>query len=196
MNAEERKQVPTEDLPFALFSKPKWVKFLLHGIATVLILSMLILAIAMQRGDRSVVETILGFYFLVIDAFAAMFTDSVTHNEFLIASKSLLANRSPVLFAFTLMMAYWLLFLPMNLIMRAIAWGSEKPYRLLGVIGWLALLPTMWMLFWKIPKFVFSFFSWTEVFVHSGNVLVGVFVTGVVLHVLTLMVAKLYAKGR
>ncbi|MBL0019425.1 MAG: hypothetical protein IPP17_24090 [Bacteroidetes bacterium] len=196
MTEEERKQIPVEELPYAFFTKPKWVKILLQSVPFQLIGLLFLVVMTMQSGNRSLVETISAFHALVLDAFAAMFSDSITHDEFLIAAKSLLADNSPALFALTLFGVYWLLCLPLNWVMHAIAWGSEKPYRLLGVIGWLALLPTMWVLFWKIPKFVFSFFSWGEVFLHSGNVLVGVFVTGMVLHVLTLMVAKLSARGR
>lgn len=193
---EERKQIPDADLPYAWFTKPKWVRILLHSIPFVLIALTLLVTAALQRDNRGLMETVWAFHALVLDAFAVMFSDSITHDEFLIAAKSLLADNIPALFALTLFGVYWLLCLPLNWVMHAIAWGSEKPYRLLGILGWLALLPTMWVLFWKIPKFVFSFFSWTEVFVHSTNVLVGVFVTGLVLHVLTLTVAKLSAKGR
>jgi hypothetical protein len=194
MPVEERKQVPEEDLPFALFSKPKWMQVALETVPFVMIGMTLVVCILLQQEARGWMETLQTFQSLVGDAFSVMFSDAITHEEFLLSAKAMMAGQSTVVFALMLFVVYWLLCLPLNWVMRAIAWGTEKGYRILGVIGWLALLPTMWVLFWKIPKFVFSFFSWAEVFVHCGNVLVGVFVTGAVLHVLMLIGVKVGTK--
>jgi hypothetical protein len=119
-----------------------------------------------------------------------MFTDRISHDQFLAESQALLADHNPAVFAVALFAVFWMVCIPLGWIMYAAA-GGEKRYRIFSILGWLALLPMMWLIFWKIPSFVFSFFSWEEIFIHSANVLAGVFMTGVLLHLLTLVIVKL-----
>ena len=48
----------------------------------------------------------------------------------------------------------------------------------------------IWFIIWKIPRFIFSFFSFSQSLVYFGSFLVGMFSVGLVCFFTTLFVVK------
>ena len=190
-DAKDKNKISQSDLPFALFNKPKYVQALFHLSPKIVYLVGFLIAILLL-SDSSVINQAGKIFYYLVHAFKTMFSNSATEiNQFVALTKETTNGKHIFLFAFTililLVIAFKTLFWFINLEYR-----QKKPLKFL----W---LPTailfLWFILWKIPKFLFSFFSTAQIFIYFFSFLMGMFATGLICFYTTLYVVKGVSKN-
>ena len=119
-----------------------------------------------------------------------MFSDNVqTRANFIESTKHIIDGKNIVVFGFALLVIVMLLLTPITLIMN---WFSDdaKKNKIQKALGFIITIGILWFIIWKIPKFVFSFFTISQSIVYFGSFLIGMFSVGLVFFYTTLFVVK------
>jgi hypothetical protein len=119
-----------------------------------------------------------------------MFSDNIqTRENFVESTKQITNGKNIVVFGFALLVIVMLLLTPITLIMN---WFSDdgKKNKLQKALGFIITIGILWFIIWKIPKFVFSFFTFSQGIIYFGSFLIGMFSVGLVFFYTTLFVVK------
>ncbi len=57
-----------------------------------------------------------------------------------------------------------------------------------------AMLVSMWLALWKVPVFIFSFFSWQQSIMYVTACLLGLFMAGAAAYFLTIAAVRVFAR--
>lgn len=188
---KDKNKISESDLPYALFNKPKYVQTLFHLSPKIVYLFGFLIAILLLN-ETSVINEIGKIIYYLEQAFKTMFSNNSTEiNQFVALTKEITNGEHKFLFAFTILILMVILFKTLFWFIN-LEYEKKKPFKFL----W---LPTailfLWFILWKIPKFIFSFFSMTQMFIYFYSFLIGMFVTGLICFFTTLYVVKGVSKN-
>lgn len=190
---DEKAKIHQEDLPFALFSKPRFLKYVFHFTPIfVYSLSFWVIIKLSQFDLLNEATYTLNFSFTVL---REMFSGNEHRAEFIVYAKNIFEGRNHILFAFLVADVLLLIFSIPMLIVNFINSSdkiSEKSKERLQI---LLMLFTLWIMVWKIPRFIFSFFPLSQGFIFLFSFLIGMFATGFVCFFTTLYVVKSVSKN-
>jgi len=191
---EEKAKINPADLPYAFFNKPKYLQKVFRFVPWLIYMTAALIAIYVNSTSSLPSElAIIGNY--ITEALKTMFSDSVQAREYFIEStKQITSGKNVMFFAFALLVIVMLLLTPITLIMN---WFSEdgKKNKLQKALGFVVTITILWFIIWKIPKFVFSFFTFSQSIIYFGCFLVGMFSVGLVFFYTTLFVVKNVAQN-
>ena len=186
---EEKAKINPADLPKAFFNKPKYLQKLFRFVPWVIYLSAVFIAILINSTTSLESEfASIGTY--ISDALKTMFSDNIqTRENFIESTKQIIDGKNIVVFGFALLVIIMLLLTPITLIMN---WFSDdrKKNKLQKALGFIITIGILWFIIWKIPKFVFSFFTISQSIVYFGSFLIGMFSVGLAFFYTTLFVVK------
>lgn len=191
---EERAKIKPADLPYAFFNKPKYLQRVFRFVPWVIYIGAALISILLITKSSFTSElAIIGNY--IVEAFNTMFSDGIQVREnFIDSTKQITNGKNVVVFAFALLVIVMLLLSPITLIMN---WFIDdgKKNNLQKALGFVVIIAILWFIVWKIPKFVFSFFTFPQSVIYFGNFLVGMFSVGLVFFYTTLFVVKNVAQN-
>jgi len=188
---KEKTKISRSELPYALFNKPKYVQTLFHLSPKIVYLVGFLIAIYLL-SDTSVINQIGKIFYYLEQSFKTMFSDNTAEiNQFVALTKETTNGEQKFLFAFTILILLVILFKTLFWIIN-IEYKKKKPFKFL----WLpAAILFLWFILWKMPKFIFSFFSATQIFIYFFSFLIGIFATGLICFYTTLYVVKGVSKN-
>jgi hypothetical protein len=188
-NKEERAKINPSDLPYAFFNKPKYLQKVFRFVPWTIYLGAALISILII-STSSFASEISSISNYIIEAISTMFSDSIQVREDFIKITSLIVNsKNIVIFAFAILLIIMMLLKPTSLIMNWFS-ANVKKNKLQKALGFRVPLVIIWFIIWKLPRFIFSFFSFSQSLVYFGSFLVGMFSVGLVCFFTTLFVVK------
>ncbi|QEM07645.1 hypothetical protein DIU31_030635 [Mucilaginibacter rubeus] len=187
-DVEERNKINPSDIPNAVFSKPKYVKQLINFTPLLLYIVSFFVVINLSKFDLLAdTSTIFNFAWKTTKE---IFYSNSHRAEFVLYAKSVLLDRNHILFSFLvadiLFAAISIPTVLMNLLYASNKL-SEKAKERLQI---LSFLPLIWLLFWEIPKFIFSIFGFKKSLIYIFSCSLGAFALGVVFFFMIIFVLK------
>jgi len=191
---EEREKINTADLPYAFFNKPKYLQTVFRLVPWVIYLGAAIISILIITPFSFPTELLkIGNY--ITEALNTMFSGGIQDRVYFIEStRQITDGKNLVFFAFALLVIFMLLLTPFTLIMN---WFSNdgKKNKLQQALGFAVTIAILWFIIWKIPKFIFSFFTFFQSLIYLGSFLIGLFSVGLVFFYSTLFVFRNVAQN-
>lgn len=190
----ERAKINTADIPYAFFSKPKYLQTVFRLVPWVIYLATAIISILIISPSSFPTELgKIGNY--IIEALNTMFSNEIqVRANFIESTKQITDGKNIVFFAFALLVIFMLLLTPITLIMDWFSNDGKKKY-FQKALGFIVTIAILWLLIWKIPKFVFSFFTFFQSIIYLCSFLIGMFSVGLVFFYSTLFVFKTVAQN-
>jgi hypothetical protein len=188
-NDEDKAKIHQDELPFAFFNKPKYLQKIFRFIPWMIYISVALISIVIL-STSSVSSEIANIANYTVETFKTMFSDSsMARQEFVTTTKEITDGKNVVVFAFAMLILVMLILMPVTLIMNWIS-SEEKKNKLQKALGFAATILILWFILWKIPKFIFSFFSVSQNIIYISSFFVGMFLAGLVFYFSTLFVVK------
>lgn len=190
---DSKAEIHQADLPFALFSKPKFLRYVFYLTPVfVYSLSFFVVINFSQFGLMDETSYTLEFSFNVL---RELFSGSEHRADFIVYAKNIFEGRNHILFSFLVANVIFLIFsIPMVVsnFLNSSDKISEKSKERIHI---LYMIFSLWIMVWKIPRFVFSFFELSQGFIYLFSFLIGIFATGFVGFYTTLYVVKGVSKN-
>lgn len=160
------------------FHRSKYIKpiFIFTPYAISLLVFLVSISLVSELGI--VLEIVQVFNYLV-DVFQMMFSEDMPKEQFILYTKNLVSDKNLVLFAFSLLTMFVILISP---VLKVINWFSEDDKRQSKIkksIGFLFFIPFLWVVMWKIPIFIFSFFTVSQCIVYFFSSIAGILLSGI-----------------
>lgn len=191
---DDKAKIHQDDLPFAFFNKPKYLQTIFRLVPWLTYIIATFVAFVLLTNTSFILdsESLVKY---TIKAFKTMFTGSLTAKQnFILATKQITDGKDIVIFAFAMLSLIMLLLTPITVIFNWFV-SEEKKGVLKKIFGVVATIFIAWLIFWKIPIFVFSFFSITQNIIYVLSFIVGMFTSGLIGFFATLYVVKGIAKN-
>jgi hypothetical protein len=188
-NEEEKAKINPADLPKAFFNKPKYLQKIFRYVPWVIFLSAAFIPILIN-STTSLESELASIGTYIYDGLKTMFLDNLQSREnFIDSTKQIINGKNIVVFGFALLVIVMLLLTPIILIMN---WFSDdgRKNKIIKALGFIITIGILWFIIWKIPKFVFSFFTLSQGIIYFGSFLIGMFSVGLVFFYTTLFVVK------
>ncbi|HTI60105.1 hypothetical protein [Mucilaginibacter sp.] len=122
-------------------------------------------------------------------ALKTLLMHSLSHEEFLKYTKEVLKDKSITIFAFILIMNLQIIAIPINWLFLWIASDNKKTIIRKFATG-LALAFMFYVIFWRIPSFTFSFFTWQNAIRYILSAFLGIYLAAIIAFFIVLLNAK------
>jgi len=175
---EERNKIDPSNLQYALFSKPKYVKYLIN--VTPLLVCIISFFVVIYLSKVNLVAGTSGILDFALNTLREIFRSNEHRADFIVYAKEIISGKNHIYFSFLVADLLYIALLIPNLILNflyTLAKFSEKTKERLQI---LAFLLYAWIIFWEIPKFIFSLFGFTKSFIYTFSFTVGLFTLGLV----------------
>lgn len=190
IDEDEKSKIAQVDLPYAFFNKPKYLRTIFRFVPWVTFMITLLTAIVII-SNSSILNEIEQIANYLIHALRTMFSNSsIERQQFIIATKEIFSEKNIVVFVFTLLLLLTLLFTPITVIMNWFTYDKDKKNKLQKIFGFITTILFLWLILWKIPKFVFSFFTFSQSITYVTSFFIGLFSAGLICFYTTLFVVK------
>jgi hypothetical protein len=186
----EKNKFSTDELPFAFFTKPKYLITLFNIVPWLIYIIPFFVSLILFADFTNIVSELRNILEYVLRAFETMFGNKIMREDFISSTKEIIADKNIVLFAFILLTFTMLLFTPITPIISWFSNDEKSKSKILKTIGYILTIGIFWLMLWKIPKFVFSFFTFSQSAVYITSFLIGLFSIGLVCFYSTLFVVK------
>ncbi len=189
-STEDRKDTWSEfDLRHALFNKPRYLKILLPLTpALTYFMACIVAAYILHPHSFTNELNLLASY--LVEAAKTMFGDKTAHDQFISTTWEIVSGRNTVLFAFALAM---FILSSVTLLSTAVSSLLNHEGKIQGMRKWVAIIVMMaiyWMLLWKIPRFVSSFFTFSQNLIYLSSLTAGMLTMGLIGYFTTLHIAR------
>lgn len=178
--------VEDSNLKSAYFSKPKYVKVLFALIPSIIYFTFLLLTLQFLSKESFAIQNIIDY---LIDSFKYIYNSEFDKMEFLEKTENLLYNKNKIAFEIIIFLLFIFLLSPLEKIAN---WSSnfENKSTLSKFFSWIVIATLVYFIYWKIPKFLLSFFSFSENLVFILNFLLSTFIFGALYYFLVIMFLK------
>ncbi len=187
---EEKNKISQSDLPFAFFNKPKYLKTIFDLVPWFIYVFAFTLAFILFENFTELIGEFKNVINYLIEAFTTMFSGNTERDKFIITTKELIADKNIVLFGFMLLTFVMLLFTPLTTIMNWFSNDEKNKSTIQKALGFIFTIGIFWLILWKIPKFIFSFFTLSQSLIYVFSFFIGMFSIGLVCYFTTLFVIK------
>lgn len=185
----EKNKVEPKDLQNAFFNKPKYLQTIFRSVPWIIYILALVISIIIINSSN-LVAGISDLANYVVQAFQAMFSNNAGREQFILKTKEIIDGKNIVVFGFTLLLLLMLLFTPITTILNWFSNDENKKSNIQKVIGFIGTIFILWLMLWKIPKFVFSFFTFSQSLIYILSFFGGMFLVGLIFFFATLFVVK------
>jgi len=169
-------------------SKSKTKQVIFRLIPALVWLFVLLLSLYVFNGNM--LKAIEDMFNYIVLATKTMFGLSST-GEFVKKTTDMLINTNIIAFALTLLISVYFVLTALTKITAIYSQDGKKSIGLIKLIGWIVVIGGAYLTFWKIPVFVFSFFSFQQNISYIISFLLGLFIVGSLFFILTMMLVKL-----
>lgn len=187
---EEKKKFSEAELPFVFFTKPKYLRTLFNIVPWLIYLVAFFISLILFAGLTNVVTELRNILEYIVNAFETMFGSEIMREAFISSTKEITTNKNIVLFGFMLLTFVMLLFTPITGILNWFSNDEKAKSKIQKALGFVLTIGIFWLMLWKVPKFIFSFFTFSQSIIYIASFLVGMFSVGLVCFYATLFVVK------
>lgn len=190
MDEEEKNKISQSNLPFAFFNKPKYLRTIFDLVPWFIYVFVFALTFILFANFADLIGGFKNLINYLIEAFSTMFSGDTEKSKFIITTKKFIAEKNIVLFGFILLTFVMLLFTPLTAIINRLSNDEKNKSKIQKVLGFILTIGVFWLILWKIPKFIFSFFTLSQSLIYVFNFFIGMFSIGLVCYFTTLFVVK------
>ncbi|MFA5431607.1 MAG: hypothetical protein WC319_01840 [Candidatus Paceibacterota bacterium] len=187
---EEKNKISQSDLPFAFFNKPKYLRTIFNLVPWFIYIFAFTLAFFLFTNFTDIIGEFKNVINYLIEAFTTMFSGNAEKGKFIITTKEVIADKNIVLFGFMLLTFVMLLFTPLTAIMNWFSNDKKNKSKIQKIFGFILTIGIFWLILWKIPIFIFSFFTFSQSLIYVISFFIGMFSIGLVCYFTTLFVIK------
>jgi len=182
--------IAIEELPFSFLNKSRTKQLFFRLIPSLVWLFVLLLALCTLKGPGNILQTTAEMLYYMLSAIKTMFGLN-TANEFVISTNNILIDKNIISFALALITSMFLIFTAVSKIMNIASpdgketnWLIKLPVYIISIFG-------VYLTLWKIPIFVFSFFSFRQNVSYILSFILGLYLIGLLVFILTMIFVKL-----
>jgi hypothetical protein len=187
---EERRKISQSDLPFAFFNKPKYLRTIFDLVPWFIYVFVFAFSFILFANFADLIREFKNMINYIIEAFTAIFLENAEKNEFVNTTINVIDGRSIALFGFMIWTFLMLLLIPFMAIINWTSNGKKNKSKFQTALGFILTIGICWVILWKIPKFIFSFFTISQSLIFVFSFLIGVFIIGIASYFTTLFVIK------
>ncbi len=185
---EERSKIEPSNLQYALFSKPKYVKYLINFTPLLVCIISFFVIIFISKED--LIDGTSSTLDFTLNTLKEIFRGSEHRAAFIIYAEKIISGKNHIYFSFLVADLLYIAISIPNLLsnfLYALPKFSEKAKERIQI---LAFLLYAWIIFWEIPKFTFSLFGFTKSLIYIFSFTVGLFTLGLVFFFTCVFVLK------
>lgn len=190
MLKEDFEKLSTSDKQFSFLSKTKNKQLLFRLAPFFVWLFILLLSLYTLRNPSDIFLSTQEMSNYIIYGIRSMF-GSISHDEFINSTVFILKGKNIVSFALILLISMYIVLTPLSKTMSLYSNDEKKRHWLLKVTGFLIFIFVLYLTFWKIPSFVFSFFTFGQSIAYIFSFLIGLFSIGILVFMLVMILVKL-----
>ena len=190
IDEEEKNKISQSNLPFAFFNKPKYLRTIFDLVPWLIYVFVFAFTFILFVNFTDLIGGFKNLMNYLIEALSTMFSGNTEKSKFIITTKKFIAEKNIVLFGFILLTFVMLLFTPLTAIMNWLSNSEKNKSKIQKVLGLFLTIGLFWLFLWKIPKFIFSFFTLSQSLIYVFSFLIGMFSIGLVCYFTTLFVLK------
>lgn len=190
MEKADLQSIAVEELPFTFLSKSRTKQILFKLTPTLVWLLFLLLSLYALKESGNIFQAIEEMFNYILLAIKTMF-GSGSHNEFVKITNDMLVDKNIIAFALILLTSMYLVLTLLQKIMALSAQNEKKIYWLIKLPVFIVAIFAMYLTFWKIPTFVFSFFSFGQNISYLVSFLLGLYFIGSLVFILAMILVKI-----
>lgn len=187
---EEKLQFKETELSLAFFTKPKYLRTIFNIVPWFIYLLAFSISLVLLSGPLNFVAEFNIILKYIISAFETMYGSDYLRVQFINQTQDIIANTDIVVFVFNLLTLFLFLSSPLPWLLNWISDEKKTKSIIQKILGFILSACICWFLVWKIPKFIFSFFSFHQIFTYILSILFGMFSFGIISFFSTLFVVK------
>jgi len=176
-----------DDVQFSFLAKSKSKQIAFRLTPFFVWIFILLLSLYTLTNPSEILLSIKEISIYIFKGVSTMF-GSISHEDFINQRKNIVS------FALILMISLYIILTPFTKIMSLFSREEKKTHVILKILGFLVSIFIIYLTFWKIPSFVFSFFSLKQSAIYFSSFLVGLYAIGLPIFILLLILAKLNNK--
>lgn len=186
---EEKNKICDSELPYAFFNKPTYLRTVFSLVPWLIYFIAFTIAFVWFANFSNLVSEIENVINYIMEAFTSMFSDEAAREKFINTTKRITTGKDILPFGFMLLCIVMLFFTPLGEIINWLS-NNKKKSKLVKIITYFILIALLWVVIWKIPMFVFSFFTFSQSITYIPSFIIGIFFSGLTLFFTTLFVVK------
>ena len=187
---EEQKLISQSDLPYAFFTKPKYLKSIFKAVPYFIFLFSFIVAFLIFNEFSNISNALTSLLNYIKIGFFEVISTKATNNDFSVLTNEFRRSKNIVLFSFMIMTFIFFLLSPITNILNWFSNSENKKSTFQKIFGFAITILLMWFYFWKLPKFIFSFFTLKQDLFYFLSFLLGMFFSGLFFYFITLLFSK------
>jgi hypothetical protein len=191
MNEEEIIKMCESELPNAFFNKPKYQRAVFSLVPFCIYIFAFTIAFIWFANFTNLIGQLANVIDYMIEAFTTMFSGDIKNGNFIATTKAVIANKNIVLFSTMLLTFVILLLTPLTAIMKWFINEEKNHSQMQNAVGFTLTIAICWLILWKIPKFIFYFFSFSQSVRYVSSFIVGIFSTCLVCYFTTFFITKI-----
>ena len=182
--------IAIEELPFSFLNKSRTKQLLFRLIPSLVWLFALLLSLCALKGPGNVLQTTAEMFYYILVAIKTMFGLSAA-NELVMRTNNMLIDKNIISFALILLISMFIVLTSLSKIMSIYAQDGKNINWLIKLPGFIITIFGVYLTFWKIPAFVFSFFSFRQNVSYILSFTLGLYLIGSLGFILAMILAKL-----
>ena len=190
MLKEDLGSIAKEELPFSFLNMSRTKQMLFRLIPSLVWLLVLLLSLCALKGPGNIFQSTVEMLSYILIAIKTMFGLSAA-NEFVMRTNNMLNDNDILSFALTLLISMFLVLTLLSKMMGIFAGDGKKINWLIKLPGFIIIIFGLYLAFWKIPTFVFSFFSFRQNVSYILSFILGLYLIGLVVFTLAMILVKL-----
>ncbi|PWV56159.1 hypothetical protein [Chitinophaga sp. S165] len=190
MLKEDLGSIAIEELPFSFLNKSRTKQLFLGLIPSVVWLLALLLSLCTLKGPGNILQATAEMLSYILVAIKTMFGLSAA-NELVMRTTNMLIDKNIISFALTLLISIFLVLTSLSKIMSIYSRDEKNINWLIKLPGFIVIILGVYLTFWKIPSFVFSFFSFNQNVSYILSFILGLYLIGSLAFILTIILVKL-----
>jgi len=190
---DERNKIDPSDLPHAVFSKPKYVKHLINF--TPLLLYVISFYVVINLSQFDLLDGTRTIFNFTCNTIKEIFHNNSHKADFIIYAKKILTGQNHMFFSFLVADMLFIAISIPNLFVKLLSSSNKLSEKTKDRLQILSFLLVMWLMFWEIPKFIFSLFGFTKSLIYIFSFTVGVFTLGSTFFFTSIFVLKSIEKN-
>lgn len=194
LTEEERMTFSDDERPHAFFTKPKHLKTLFKLTPILTFILAFCIGFLLFTGFDDVMSTFEELIDVAVNGIKVMFGNEGMKEELVRQTVELTTGKSVVLFAFSMLSLLMIVFGIVHPIVDLLSNDEKDGSKVKSIVNVVVSIVLVWAVFWKIPTFLFSFFSFSQFAVYLVSLLFGLFLTGIIGYFLMVIFFKFSKK--
>lgn len=187
---DEISKISESDLPYAFFNKPKYLRTIFSLVPWFIYIFAFTIAFIWFANFTNLISELKNVINYLIEAISSMFSGGAKNENFVNLTKEISAGKNNVVFGFMLLTFTMILATPLTNIFNWLINEEKRKLKIEIVLGFIFTIGVLWLIFWKIPRFIFSFFTFSQSVIYILSFFIGMFSIGLTLFFTTLFIVK------